>query len=325
MNRFIFICLLLRVGSVFAQSQSASQNSKTPATSETIQKPDFTISNASRIAFSSDGRLLAVGSAGGIRIYDVQSETGKSPGLIQTISEPSGLLAMTFCDTNTLVSLALDQSVKTWDVASGRMSHGNFLSFGKLIVPAFAPGNRPLLAGGFRQVSLWNYRNGQLLKTFAVNDSEVSTLSFTPDGKLLVIGTFKGVLRVLDVAAWKVTRSVDLDSPIRAGAATTNRVVVGYSDGTLAMVDFGARSSIEEIEAHKQAVSALAFSPVGDRFASGSVDGTVKVWDTKTLKPVCTLEGHAAQVTCIAFSPDGRTVVSSGSDGRMNGWRLPAK
>jgi WD40 repeat protein len=291
------------------------------APGEDIRKPDLTISgrnpkHAVPIAYNLSGRFLAVGEIdNAIRIYDAGPGDRLNAGLTQTLTGHNApILAIGFSDTNTLVSISLDQTAKIWDIASGKLLHSTNLNFGKQLVPAIAPRGQPFLAGGtLKQVRLWNYQTGELLKTFEANDSSVAALAFTPDGKLLVIGTTKGVVRVMDVAAWKVTRSIDLDTPVRSLAASTNHILVGYSDGEIALLDFADQSSIPEVKEQAGAILALAFSPKGDRFAAASIDNTVKVWDTNTLK-LLSSQKHTAAVLSVTFSPDGQNIAAANAD-----------
>ncbi|HEX4263672.1 MAG TPA: WD40 repeat domain-containing protein [Verrucomicrobiae bacterium] len=294
--------------------------------------PDLTIRGDSSkpiavITYNPNGRSLAAGGAeGAIRIYDARPGDHLSAASRQTLAgHTAPILALGFPGTNTLVSVSEDQTAKIWDVTSGRLLHSAQLNFGKQLVPAIAPDKEPLLAGGtLRQVRLWNYQTGELLKSFEANDSDVAAMAFTPDGKLLVIGTTKGVVRVMDVTAWKATRTIDLDTPVRSIAASINHIAVGYADGSVAVLNFSDQSSVPEVKEQTGAILAIAFSPDGKQFAAASADGTVKVWDVNTLKLLYSLEGHGSAIPSVAFSPDGKKLASSGADGAVNYWTAPS-
>ncbi len=317
-------------GAVIGFGQSAPQISNTYPPLEDIRKPDLTISgDASRpinvIGYNPNGRFLAAASDKAIRVYDARPGDRLTAELSQTLSgHTDKVIAIGFSGTNTLVSMAMDQTVKTWDITSGKMIHSAALNFGEKMVATFVSGEQPYLAGAVsNNVRLWNYQTGDVVTNFVTNDSGVAAMAFTPDGKLLVIGTTKGVVRVLDVAAWKVTRIIDLDSPIHSLAATTNRVLLGYGDGTVAMLKFEEQASIPEVKKQSGAINAVAFSPKGEQFAAASVDGTVKVWDAETLKLLCSQEGHRGAALAVAFSPNGQKMASSGADGTVNYWTVP--
>ncbi|MGA1132218.1 MAG: AAA-like domain-containing protein, partial [Prochlorotrichaceae cyanobacterium] len=54
---------------------------------------------------------------------------------------------------------------------------------------------------------------------------------------------------------------------------------------------------------HEGPVSAVAFSPVGDRIVSGSSDGTLRLWDVQGNPIGEPFQGHTSSVLSVAFSP----------------------
>jgi WD40 repeat protein len=324
------VCAII-AGSALAQGAPGPHISDTYPPAEDIRRPDLTIaghdvSGTGVIAYNPNGRFLAVAAGEKvIRIYDARPGDRLTAELTKTLSgHAAQILGLCFSDTNTLVSVSLDQTVKTWDVESGKLLHSADLPFGKQIKFAIAPGHPSLAAdSSFGKARLWNYQTGEVLKTFEPNDSWVSALAFTPDGKQLVIGTDKGVVRVMDVATWTVTRKIDLDSPVHSIAASAEHILVGYGDGTVAMLNFGEQNSVPEVRKQSAAINCVAFSPKGDQFASASADRTVKVWDTATRKLRGTLEGHKAAVLSVAFSPNGQKLASIDADGNVNYWTAP--
>lgn len=311
--------------SAFGQGQSAQ------AVQE-IQKPLFAITNAVAggsgiIAYNADGNYLAVAGDKVIHIYERQPGGRLNVALARTLTgRPAQILGLAFHGTNTLVSVALDGSARIWDVDNGKLIHSVAMDFGKETRFAMAPGDSSLAADTFSgRVRLWNFRSGEILKTFEPGDSWASALAFTPDGKSLVIGTEKGVLRAMDVASRTVTRTIDLDSPIKSLAASAEHIGVGYSDGTIAILNFGDQPSVPEVKNQKGDINALAFSPNGEQFASASDDHSVTVWNFATLKPICSLEGHGAAVLAVAFSPDGKMIASMEANGVVNFWAAPGR
>jgi len=317
-------------GAAFGQSQPG-----TPASTDAgpqVLKADFAITNAASVepgivAYSPDGRHVAVSSAGSIYVYEVPSggQLTTHPARVLT-GHTAQILGFAFLDTNTLVSVSLDQTAKIWDVATGRMRHSVEVRFGTPTRFALAPGHSPLAADtAFGKARLWNYETGEILKTFAPGDSGASALAFTPDGKSLVLGTEKGVLRLMDVVSWTATRTIDLDAPIRSVAASMERTVVGYSDGTVAMLSFGDQDSVPQAKKQSGAINSLAFSPNGGRFASASADHSVKIWDAASLKVLYSLQGHGAPVVAVAFRPDGQQIVSMDTEGVVRFWTTPKR
>lgn len=327
--RCLILCAL--VCATIAQGQSQPIISSTYPPPEDIRRPDLTIAGESgkrinALAYNPNGRVLAVaGDDNAIRVYDARPGDRLSAELTQTLNgHTAQVIAIAFSDTNALVSISMDQTAKIWDVESGKLLHTAKLDFGKQNHFTIAPEPEPLAADGqMSRVRLWNYKTGELLKTFEVNDSAASSLAFTPDAKLLVIGSIKGVVRVMDVDSWKVTQRIDLDTPVRALAVSTNHILVGYEDGTLALLNLGSQTSVPEFKGHTGAINALAFSPKGEQFAAAGADGVVKVWDTESLKLLCTQQADSSEALSVAFSPNGQKMASSSADGSVHYWTVP--
>ena len=114
----------------------------------------------------------------------------------------------------------------------------------------------------------------------------VTSLAFSPDGKLLAAGCADGKVRLFDGRTGELKKVWDDDS---------------------------ARAMW------------IVFSPDGKTLVSQSSDKTVKVWDAETAKVLRTLQGNKAWVVAVAFSPDGKLFATGGivreNDRRLACWR----
>ncbi|KAK3792309.1 hypothetical protein RRG08_007385 [Elysia crispata] len=76
--------------------------------------------------------------------------------------------------------------------------------------------------------------------------------------------------------------------------------------------------------AHKKAVTAVAFSPDGKHLVTGETghQPAVRVWDVAEKTQVAEFHGHKFGVNCVAFSPNSKEVVSVGTqhDMMINVW-----
>jgi WD40 repeat protein len=75
------------------------------------------------------------------------------------------------------------------------------------------------------------------------------------------------------------------------------------------------------LEAHRNRVTSVSFSPDGKTLASSSDDNTIKIWDIATGKEIRTLDGLHNGVNSIGFSPDGKTL-ASGNDNTIKIWDI---
>jgi hypothetical protein len=80
----------------------------------------------------------------------------------------------------------------------------------------------------------------------------------------------------------------------------------GSDDRTIKLWEVASGSLVRTLSGHTSYVTSVAFSPDGRLLASGSNDETIKLWDVASGSLVRTLTGHTDWVLSVAFSPDGR-------------------
>ena len=64
-------------------------------------------------------------------------------------------------------------------------------------------------------------------------------------------------------------------------------------------------------------MTALAFSPAGDRLASAGPDFSVKLWDVLQGRLLANLKAHTQPINGLAFSTDGRWLAAGGEGRRV--------
>jgi WD40 repeat protein/tRNA A-37 threonylcarbamoyl transferase component Bud32 len=87
-------------------------------------------------------------------------------------------------------------------------------------------------------------------------------------------------------------------------------VVTGSSDCTVRLWDVATGKPLGEPLPHHDVVSAVAFSPDGKTVLTGSHDHTARLWDAATGQPRGEPLRHQAPVQAVAFSPDGETILT---------------
>ena len=98
-------------------------------------------------------------------------------------------------------------------------------------------------------------------------------------------------------------------------ADTRMRVAVALQQAVYGVTE------LNRLEAHKDSVWGLSFSPNGQLLASGSLDKNIKIWHSNGLL-IQTLKGHSNSVTTVSFSPDGRTLASASFDKTVKLWQF---
>jgi WD40 repeat protein len=130
----------------------------------------------------------------------------------------------------------------------------------------------------------------------------VCSVSFSPDGRTLAAGSYRGKSFSEDVH-WCIG---DIGQTVALFGADT-----GSSQGVLENVRYqGSSWGLPSTPLGQF----LSFSPDGRTLAAGTWDGTVKLWDCATRQPKDILRTGCLRVTNVAFSRDGRTLALASPD-----------
>jgi serine/threonine protein kinase len=244
--------------------------------------------NVWSIAFSPDGKLLAIGSTDNT----IQLRKVSDGSLLQNLN-------------------------------GGQTYNGNYSYVNSVI---FSPDGKMLASGSNDYtVKLWQVDNGNLIRTLPETGG-VSTIAFSPDGQELACGLSDGTIRLWrikdgillyklkGIAEGMVSVAFSPDGQMLASGSQNHIQFWHVNDGSLIRrIQIGITSSSD----YFFNLSSIAFSPNGQMLASGSQDDTVRLWRVSDGSLVWTLQvgivtGDFAgyKIPIIAFSPDGQMLVS---------------
>ena len=162
-------------------------------------------------------------------------------------------------------------------------------------------------------------------KTLSGHSSDVNSVAFAPDGKILASASDDKTIKLWNSATGQEIRTLTGHSNwIWSIAFSPNSKILASSgaDKTIKLWDVATGNLINTFKGHTQGVSSIAFSPNGKQLASSSLDKTIKIWDVASAKEIRTLEGHSQAVDNIIFSPDGATLASGSWDKTIKLWNL---
>eukprot|EP00798_Chlamydomonas_sp_ICE-L_P003607 gene3607-13691_t len=146
--------------------------------------------------------------------------------------------------------------------------------------PVYAADGKTLFTGCLENVSHWNLKQGELVKSLAPDAASTSSGSTSPS---------------------EVT--------VMARAPFGSKVAVGYSDGVIRLWDTDTSECVVTFKGHKSAVTAIRFNSGGSLLASGSKDTDLIVWDVLGETGMYRLRGHMGQVTDLVFVARGNRLV----------------
>jgi WD40 repeat protein len=227
------------------------------------------------LAFSPDGKILALGVGKNIILWNVESE--KTNTLTASITSPS---KPEFCfspDGKTIVSVMGREKIILWDVSTG---NGKVIDSNNIPIfdVTFSPdGNTIASVGRFNGIHLWDVKSGKRIRTLKHNFNNLLAVRFSPDGNILAA--------IID------------------------------GDNNIAFWDIRTGKMINVLRGHTDGIEAITFSPDGRILASGSFDKSIILWDVATGNKIWDIQGLPNWVYDLAFSPDGKTLaVALGPD-----------
>jgi hypothetical protein len=175
----------------------------------------------------------------------------------------------------------------------------------------------------------------------------VNALTFTPDGKQLVIGGHHE-LTVWEIGSANLVKRIYTRSERayamaflpdgklavaggRPGQEGDVRIfdikAPGKKEGDVEILDGvnDPKVMLKQLLDTDDSVLCLAVSVDGKRIASGGCDRTVRVWEYPSCKLEQSIENHADWVLGVVFAPDGKHLLTCSRDKTAKVWDLSAK
>ncbi len=189
----------------------------------------------------------------------------------------------------------------------------------------------PLVAiGGQQQVSLYNTQSGELVGIIPFPEGEPQCLTFTRDGKQLLIAggrhSHSGCAVLVDVTTGDRISKVgdELDIVLAADISfDKKRIAIGGPKKIVRIYDTFTGDLIKEMKKHTDWIFALRFSPDGVLLASGDRANGLVVWESQSGLLYMDCVGHKGEIRGLDFRPDSNVLASASMDGTIKLWDMP--
>jgi WD40 repeat protein len=274
------------------------------------------------LAFSTDGRRLAMGNNGGfVTVWDVAA--GREIGKLD--AHQIAVKAMAFsADGRKLATAGRDDAAKIWDLSRGNLPgepEETFQGHGAtLIQVAFSPNGKALATASMdRTVKVWDVTPPGATPAPKGSSSPftaASAIGFSPDGKLLATGGQDHTITLWDVATRREVRALpgDATGDRKIPFSRDGKLLAAESrEGTVAVLEVATGREVRRWEAPDRQMVGFALSPDGKLLATrkGTGDVTVTLWEVTTGQRRWSprpFKGTARGLRGIAFSPDARSL-----------------
>jgi WD40 repeat protein len=301
----------------------------------------------SMVAFSPDGKTLAVGSFTE-NCFLLDAETGKVQATLPGHGESARCVAFT-PDGQTLAVGSYDQTIRLWDWRARKVTQTLEGQGDKVYSVAFLRDGKTLASGGsVGSACLWDTADGKLLRRW---DGGATPLAFDPKGKWLATAGNDSTVTLRSIEDYDkklahydrifAYRLLVIHPSAKCFAASSgfNNVVnifpIDLRQATLAeekrarelMVHWD-KDAFEEREKASADLAKLGHvaKPLLAKAAKDAASADVRIRARELLKllgapkALAELKGHDESVACASFSPDGQILATGDRSGLVLLW-----
>lgn len=313
----------------------------------------------STVAWSPNGKTLAVGSSAGIWLYNTAS-VNASPHLLG--ENDSEVEAVAFGSMGILASGHRDGSIRLWDVVSEKELATLQSGEAPILTLVFSPAGDVLLTGSFDgNVILWDVKIHNKLSEIHAALNVIGALAFSSDGKMVAISEFSNVIQLWEIKSGHKVATLQIPSDIVRSLAFSpdgSVLISGDDSGVVRLWDTSKQTLLTSLKSYKTPVTWFSFGADGRTvaFCTGNrvvlwdrvteaetvvldqpdsvyevainpdsnllaAAGTnVYLWNVSTHALIATLEGYTPGEGVVEFSPEGGILASGSEDGSIRLW-----
>jgi WD40 repeat protein len=260
------------------------------------------------IAFSPDGKSIAVAGKGGIRIWDTAS--GQR---VQELSGQRGDTAVAFsADGRFLAASSMDRVLLIWEVGQWEKTPRKLVGhLNEVWSLAFRPDGKAIVGGGWDRLRFWDLTLTN--STPAINPSRYQPLWVAPDGSQVISLSDDKLER------WNTRTGRELFMPdfsnaprpvnVLAVAPDGQRLLGGYTNGEVWLGDMVTGKLQRLVDRHTEPVVELRVAPDGKTFVSL---GQTELFWWDFINNRVAAKSRLPEPSGARFSPSGKILGTAG-------------
>jgi RNA polymerase sigma factor (sigma-70 family) len=298
------------------------------ATGKEICKLAADPEDASPLAFSHDGKVLATAADEVVRLWEVA--TGK---VIVRLEGHKGLAGVSAFspDGKTFTALARNPGQRfqvtayVWDVASGKVRRKWELPPNPAFACCLSPDGARVLAGGHADgMRLYDLSTGKELSRLTGGfRGALFAAAFSPDGQVIAAGGENRALQLWDARTGKplpLAGHQGIIESLSLSADGTQLASIASDEG-IRLWDVATGRPVEGFRSPGGEFAGVAFAPDGNLLAAEAGGRFVRLLQAPTGQEVRRFEGAPKGHRVVAVSPDGKVVAAGGRDGSIHLWQ----
>ena len=182
--------------------------------------------------------------------------------------------------------------------------------------------NKLIVGQNYEGIHIIDLNENQEAGSLKVTGSAIFDIKVYKEKILIASGD--GVITVVNYQNLKILKRIHLSSESARSLAIhwpAGEMAVGYSDNKIRVIDLETYQLKYEIDAHKNSVFTLTYSPDYRWLLSGSRDAHLKIWDiNEHYRLHESIVAHMYCINYIDYRPDGRYFATCSMDKSVKVW-----